>query len=304
MREFSLDLRLVQQFLAVAELLSFRKAAQRMHMAQPPLSQAIMRLENLLGTQLFDRTPPGVRLTHAGEVFKLEAARLLNQAAGAVDRTQRAGRGELGSLHIGFIGPAMFALLPKVIRAFRERHAGVTLHLHEGSSIEVAALLAADSVDIGFLMPPGPFAADVVVEDIVLDTLVAVLPAGHRLAARRRLKLEALADDDFVLFSARGVPGLRAKIVGLCAQAGFEPRTVQEAVQISTVLGLVAGGLGVSIVPASVRAMAPHGVLYKTLAGEAQALRVSIGAAYRAGRLSGAAQAFLATARELASGVP
>jgi DNA-binding transcriptional LysR family regulator len=300
MSELSLDLRLVQQFLAVADLLSFRKAAERMHMAQPPLSQAIMRLEGLIGTQLFDRTPPGVRLTHAGEVFKVEAVRLLNQATSAVDRTQRAGRGESGSLHIGFIGPAMFAFLPKVIREFRKLHPGVALHLHEGSSIEVAALLNADSLDLGFLLPPGPFADDVVVTEIVTDYLIAVLPTGHRLSAQHDVKLEDLAGDDFVLFSAKGVPALRAKIIALCLQAGFEPNIVQEAVQTPTVLGLVAGGLGVSLVPSSVRALASQGVLYKSISGDADALRVSIGVAYREGLLSRAAHAFLTTATQIA----
>lgn len=301
-RSASLDLRMVQQFLAVAELLSFRKAAEQMHMAQPPLSQAIMRLEGLLQTQLFERSSRGVRLTPAGEVFKLEAVRLLNQAGRAMERTQQAGRGEVGSVHVAFIGPTMFALLPKVILAFQEGFAGVELHLHEGSSIEVARLLDSESVDIGFLLMPTAFESDVMVEEIVVDTLTVALPAGHRLRARRRIALEELADDTFVLFSAKGVPGLRSKIVGLCEQAGFAPRIVQEAVQITTVLGLVAGGLGVSLLPGSVRALAPAGVIYKPIVADPALLRVRICAAYRKGKLSAAAQAFLATARMCAPG--
>jgi DNA-binding transcriptional LysR family regulator len=296
-RASNLDLRMVQQFLAVAETLSFRKAAEQMHMAQPPLSQAIMRLETLLETRLFERSPRGVRLTPAGEVFKMEAVRLLNQANRALERTQRAGRGELGAVHVGFIGPAMFALLPKVILSFRQRFAGVELILHEGSSVQVAGMINSDTVDIGFLVAPAELESGVVTEQIVVDTLTAALPAGHRLRSAPHIRLEELADDAFVLFSAQGVPTLSSRIAALCRQAGFEPRIVQEAVQISTVLGLVAGGLGVSILPGSINALATTGVVCKPIIADAQLLRVKISAAYRSDKLSDAAQAFLMTAR-------
>jgi DNA-binding transcriptional LysR family regulator len=295
---------MVQQFLAVADLLSFRKAAERMHMAQPPLSQAIRRLESLLQARLFERSPRGVRLTPAGEVFKAEAVRLLNQASRAVERTQQAERGELGSVHVAFIGPAMIALLPNIILSFRQRHAGVELHLHEGSSVQVAHAIDTDTADIGFLMTPAVFETDVVVEEVVADELLAALPAGHRLRAQSQVRLEDLADDDFVMFSAQGVPGLHSRITALCRQAGFVPRTVQEAVQFPTVLGLVAAGLGVSIVPGAVRALATPGVVYKPVAADAELLRVSISAAYRRGRLGDAAQALLATARRHAYSTP
>lgn len=297
-RASHLDLRMVQQFLAVAEMLSFRKAAKQMHMAQPPLSQAIMRLEALLEVQLFERSPRGVRLTHAGEMFKVEAARLLNQANRAVERTRRAGRGELGTVHLGFIAPAMITLLPKVILAFRERHPGVQLALHEGSSKQVAAMINSDIVDVGFLVTPAELDPDVATEVAVVDTLVAVLPAGHRLGSTASIRLGDLADESFVMLCAQGVPTLSTRIVGLCRQAGFEPRIVQEAVQISTVLGLAAGGLGVSILPGSIVELATHdAVVFKPIAGDTEALRVKICAAYRTDQLSEAAQAFLATAR-------
>jgi len=301
-RASSLDLRMVQQFLAVAEHLSFRKAAEQMHMAQPPLSQAIMRLEGLLETRLFERSPRGVRLTPAGAVFRQEARRLVNQADRAVEHTRRAGRGELGSVDVAFIGPAMFAFLPRIIQAFQARHPGVDLRLHEGSSIQVAKLLETETADIGFLIPPAAVEADIVLEDIAQDTLTAVLPAGHRLRERAEVGLRELAGDTFVLFSSRGVPGLRSRLDDLCRRAGFEPRIVQEAVQFSTVLGLVAGGLGVSLLPGSVRALAPAGVVYKPIAADPALLRVAISAAYRRDRLGEAAQAFLATAREYADG--
>jgi DNA-binding transcriptional LysR family regulator len=293
----SLDLRLVQQFLAVAQFLSFRKAAEHMHMAQPPLSQAIMRLEGILRTRLFERSPRGVSLTPAGEVFKVEAERLLQQADRAVERTQEAGRGQSGNVHVAFIAPAMFSFLPKVILAFREKFPSIDLHLHESSSVQVARLLDAHSVDIGFLIGPATFESDIVLENIVADELIAVLPAGHRLRAEAQIGLEELAKDDFVLFSEKGVPALRSKIVDLCRRAGFEPCIVQEAVHIPTVLGLVAGGLGVSLMPGSVRALAPASVVCKTIRAEPGSLRIHISAAYRKEKLSDPAHTFMETAR-------
>jgi DNA-binding transcriptional LysR family regulator len=191
----------------------------------------------------------------------------------------------------------MVALLPKVILAFRERFAGVELALHEGSSMQVAGMINSDIVDIGFLVTPADLEADVATEVIVVDTLVAVLPAGHRLSGQPCIRLEELADDAFVLFSAQGVPTLSSRIAALCRQAGFEPRIVQEAVQISTVLGLVAGGLGVSILPGSISTLATGAVVCKPILADADLLRVRICAAYRRDRLSDAAQAFLMTAR-------
>lgn len=294
-----LDLLMVQRFLVVAEMLSFRKAAEQMHMAQPPLSQAIMRLEALLEARLFERSPRGVRLTHAGEMFKVEAERLLNQANRAVERTRRAGRGELGTVHLGFIAPAMIALLPKVILAFRQRHPRVELALHEGSSKQVAGMINSDIVDIGFLVAPAELEPDVVTEVAMVDTLIVVLPAGHQLSSMASIRLEDLADESFVMLCAQGVPTLSTRIAGLCRQAGFEPRIVQEAVQISTVLGLVAGGLGVSILPGSIAGLAGQDALvFRPIVGDTEALRVKICAAYRTDHLSEAAQAFLATARQ------
>lgn len=296
-RASSLDLRLVHQFLAVAEALSFRKAAEQMHMAQPPLSQAIRRLETLLDVRLFDRSARGVRLTAAGVAFKEEAVRLLNQAERAMERTQRAARGESGALHVAFIGPAMFALLPRVILAYRERFPGVMLTLHEGSSMQVAAMLRAGSVDLGFLVPPTDLGEDILVETVAMDRLVVVLPVGHRLAREAHVRLQALEQESFVMFSAQGVPTLSSRIAALCRNAGFEPRVAQEAVQISTVLGLVAGGLGISLLPGAVASLIPAGVLCLPIVADDAGLEVRLCAAYRPAGLSLTAQRFLDLAR-------
>lgn len=297
-RASSLDLRMVHQFLTVADTLSFRKAAEQMHMAQPPLSQAIRRLEALLEAQLFERSARGVRLTPAGAVFQEEAQRLLSQADRAMDRTLRAARGELGSVNVGFIGPAMFALLPKVIRTFREQFPGVELTLHEGSSKQVAAMLLAGTVDAGFLVPPTELDADIAVETLVTDILTAVLPAGHRLASEAAIRLESLADESFVMFSAEGVPTLSSRISALCRQAGFEPRIAQEAVQISTLMGLVAGGVGISLLPGAVATLIPASIICRPILADARLLEVRMCAAYRPDGLSEAARRLLDIARD------
>lgn len=296
-RASSLDLRMVQQFLTVANTLSFRKAAEQMHMAQPPLSQAIKRLEGLLEARLFERSARGVRLTPAGEVFRDEARRLLSQAERAMDRTRRAARGELGSVHVGFIGPAMFALLPKVIRTFREQFPEVELTLHEGSSMQVTAMLLGGTVDVGFLVPPAELDDGIAVDTLVTDVLTVVLPAGHRLGSQAAVRLEALAGEPFVMFSAQGVPTLSSRIAALCRQAGFEPRIAQEAVQISTVMGLVAGGVGISLLPGAVATLIPAGVICRPILADPRLLEVRLCAAYRPEGLSEAARRFLDIAR-------
>ncbi|MFC4274561.1 LysR family transcriptional regulator [Achromobacter aloeverae] len=299
-RASSLDLRMVHQFLTVAHTLSFRKAAEQMHMAQPPLSQAIKRLESLLEARLFERSARGVRLTPAGEVFRDEATRLLRQAERAVDRTRRADRGELGSVHVGFIGPAMFALLPRLIRTFRERFPGVDVTLHEGSSMQVAAMLLDGTVDVGFLVPPTDLDDDIAVDTLVTDVLAVVLPAGHRLGGEAAVRLASLADESFVMFSAQGVPTLSSRVAALCRQAGFEPRIAQEAVQISTVMGLVAGGVGISLLPGAVSTLIPAGVVCRPILADPSLLEVRICVAYRPDGLNEAARQFLGIARDRA----
>lgn len=296
-----LDLRMVQQFLAVAELRSFRKAAERMHMAQPPLSQAIIRLEALLDTKLFLRTPQGVLMTPAGEMFEIEARRLMHQAATAVQRTRSTAAGESGTVRLAFISPAVFALLGRLLTSFRQQFPAVTLQFTEGSSLEVARLINRDAVDMGFLVTPAALERDVATEVIFRDSLVAVLPVAHALASRPSIALEELADDAFVLLSATGVPTLSGQAIHLCRAAGFEPRVTQEAVQIATVVGLVAAGLGVSLLPQSVSSLATKGVVFVEIEEAGALAQVALSVAFRRENLSSATHTLLEAVQEAAA---
>jgi DNA-binding transcriptional LysR family regulator len=247
------ELRHLRYFLAVAEHLHFGRAAETLGIRQPPLSQQIQALEAELGVALFDRSARQVRLTAAGEAFRPDAQRAVDHAGAATRAAQRASRGETGHLVVGFVGSAALTVLPPLLRAFRDRYPDVTLDLRELTTAEQAGQLRAGRLDIGLLRPPvpEPHADGLHVESVGRERLVAALPAGHRLARTRGIALVRLAHEPFVLFPRRLGPGLRDQIDDYCRSAGFTPTVVQEAVQMQTILGLVAAGLGVSLVPSS-----------------------------------------------------
>jgi len=232
-------------------------------MAQPPLSQQIGRLEEMLGCALFTRRPR-VALTPAGEVLLGVARRSLAQVAQGMETTRRAGRGEAGVLTVGFAASVMLAPLPAVIRAFRDRHPGVELRLRELSTSAQVQALADGTIDLGFLREPAPDPG-IASESLVREPFVAVLPPAHPLAGRRGIPLDALAEEPFVHFPREVAPTLHDQVMALCRQAGFAPRVVQVAQEWLTIVGLVEAGLGVSLAPASFRRLRWGGVRYLPL---------------------------------------
>jgi len=275
------ELRHLRYFVAVAEELSFTRAAERLHIAQPPLSTQIRRLEDELGVALFDRSRRAIRLTDAGEVLLGEARRLLAQVEQALKATRNAGVGETGRLTIGFVPSASTTALPEHLRAFRTRYPGVELFLRELPPDQLIAQLHAGALDLCFLYLPFD---DERLERVVVarEPLVAALPADHPLAGGRgALPVAALRAEPFVLPARHHMPGLNARVLDACRRAGFEPQPVQEDVWLmQTSLGLVAAGLGVALVPASVRRLNRTGVAFRPLrdAGE----EVELGAFWRA----------------------
>jgi DNA-binding transcriptional LysR family regulator len=233
------------------------------HIVQPALSRQIRALEQELGVRLFDRDRRGVALTPAGAVFLEEARGLLEHVARAVEAAQRADRGELGSLRIGYV-PAMVSTgLPEMVRRFRERYADVDVRLQEMTpAMQVEALLR-ERVDVGFVRGPvhEPALATVTVLE---EPLLAALPSGHRLGRNKRLRVAMLAGEPFVLQARSLGPGSHDQILAICRSAGFSPRVVQEGSQ-AEVASLVASGAGVAIVPASLRAIRRAGVVYRPL---------------------------------------
>lgn len=294
-----MELRQLRYFVAVAEELHFRRAAQRLHIAQPPLSQQIQKLERELGVELFRRTNRRVELTDAGRVFLEEARRTLTNAGHAVDAVRSAARGEVGWLRLGFVGSVSYDLLPRLLSEFRERYPGVQMELRQLTTEEQMEALEKGDIELGIARELEP-ANGLTIVPLLRERLFAALPAGHSLASREEVGLTELAEDSFITVPRREVPRLYDNFVYLCRAAGFDPKITQEALQYPTILGLVSAGLGVAIVPAVVQTFRKTGVAYLPLTDEAAVSNISF--AYRSGRDSPVLSAFLEMAYEVTRG--
>jgi DNA-binding transcriptional LysR family regulator len=262
-----MELRHLRYFVAVAEELHFSRAAERLHISQPPLSQQIRQFEDELGVALFTRTRRSVRLTDAGRVILEDARRTLAQAAKIVLDARRAAQGEAGVLRLGFSGAAPYTTLPALLRAFRLQFPDIALSLFERSSEEQIELLASSVIDAGLIrLPVTNLPPSLVVRSIVREPLMVALSRGHRLARQRSVLVGALAHEPFIMFPRHVAPGLFDTIDQLCRAAGFILTVGQEAVQIQTIVSLVSAGLGVAIVPASLRNLQRARVVYRPLA--------------------------------------
>lgn len=252
------ELRHLRYFVAVAEELHFGRAAVRLRMAQPPLSQQIRQLEAMIGTPLFVRTSRSVALTPAGEAYLDRCRRVLATVADDVHEAGRIGRGEQGRFDIGFVSSAIQLGLAGPIRRFRERHPAVHLRLHEAYTSHIVDRLLNGEVDLGVVRDADD--DDLVGVTFATESFVAVLPADHPHAGDRAISAAVLRDDPFVFFPR--VAGERAYQRNLrpCLEAGYTPRIVQDATSWATVAHLVAAGLGVTIAPASVSAVVPASV--------------------------------------------
>jgi DNA-binding transcriptional LysR family regulator len=268
MSEPLIELRLWRQFVAVAATLHFGRAARALHMTQPPLTQAIAQLERLLGARLFERTKRSVQLTPAGEVLLPQARELLARAQALPPQARAAAGGELGRLRIGFVSTVGFALLPHWLRAFRARHPQVQMELVEATGDVQIEALARGDIDAGFMLHSPGFAPEGLAHrQVAHEPLVLALPEAHPMAAATRLALSAVLAEPLVLFPRRIVPSLHDAIFGMYHAAGREPRLVQEAIQMQTIVNLVSAGLGLAWVPASVREFQRSGVVYRQLGG-------------------------------------
>lgn len=291
-----MELRHLRYFLAVAEELSFTRAAERLHMAQPPLGQQIRQLEKELGVELFHRTKRRVRLTEVGEVFLGEAYLALEQVERAAEAARRADRGETGKLSVGFVGSAAYDVLPEILKAFRERYPAVEITLEELTTAQQVRALGERRIEVGFVRPPVE-EEGLAVKTVLREPLVAVLPADHRLSERANLPLSVLKDESFVMSPRRLGPSFYDRIVGACREAGFSPRVVQEAIQMQTIIGMVAAGIGVAIVPSSESNLARKGVVYKPIRGEG--LEVELAAVWASEDSSPTLREFLKVVEEI-----
>lgn len=262
-----MELRHLRYFIAVAEELHFGRAAEMLGISQPPLSQQIQALEIELGARLFERTNRRVELSEAGRLFLDEARLVLAQVDKAADVARRAQLGEIGELKIGFTASAPFtSSIPQAIFAFRQAFPSVHLSLQEMSSKEVAERLEEQSMHVG-IMRPLPLPDSLIAVELLREPLVAIIRSDHPLAvgSDKGLYLKTLAAEPFVFFPRSYGSGLYAQLLDLAREAGFSPLITQEAGEAMTIIGLVAAGLGVTVLPASYQRMRIDGVVYRTL---------------------------------------
>ena len=257
-----IELRHLRYFLAVAETLHFSKAAERLGIAQPPLSQQIKRLEELVGHRLFDRTTRGVKLTLAGQLLAQRAAGTLEKVHDDLAQVRRLGRGEEGTLTIGFSGSVMFTNLPAAIETYRRRYPKVELRLREFVTAAQIAHLLDETLDVAFLRD-GDSTGGIAMTTVLTEAYVAVLPAAHPLARKAALRINDLRDQPFIFFARRMGPLAFDRTMACCERAGFHPNIVQEAPQWPTLVRLVAAGLGVSLAPACVANVGLLGAVYR-----------------------------------------
>ncbi len=260
----NIDLRHLRYFLAVAEELHFGRAAMRLHMAQPPLSQRIRRLEEEIGCPLFLRSSRSVKLTPAGKSLVERARRTLQKVDDDLDAVRSVARGEVGVLKIGFVGSAMLTPLPAILDKYRRLYSRVQLHLNEFHTGQLIDALREGSVDVALARDAGPM-KDFQLEHAFIEPFVAVIPKKHPLAGRRTIPISRLRDEPFVWFPRSAGNYAWENAIGLLEQHGFHPKIVQEAPQWLTLVRLVGAGLGITIGPAAVTQIVSRDVVCRKL---------------------------------------
>ena len=292
-----MELRQLKSFVVVAEEMNVGRAATRLHLTQPSLSRQIAALEHDLGVELFARVKRRFVLTSAGETFLADAQDLLRRSDEAVRTAQRTHRGELGTLRLRFVQSATHEALPRILRTFREAYPDVVLDLETLTTIRQTEALRDGRIDVGLLRPSAPavgltpypgkgaragsttvveLAPGLASRVVSSDPLAVVLPAGHRLAKRKRLRLAELAEEPFVFYARASGPAVYDTIVGFCRAAGFTPRIDQEAADVQTIVSLVAAGLGVSLLIGPTPPSNPDAVVYRELSDDLPPWQLSV----------------------------
>jgi DNA-binding transcriptional LysR family regulator len=295
----NIELRQLRYFIAVAEESHFGRAAVRLHMTQPPLSQTIQSLEAALGTPLFARTKRSVALTPAGIALLPEARRILQQANALPNLARRAASGESGLLSLSFVSSADYSVLPPLLREFRERYPLVQIDLREATTDVQLEDLMQGRIDAGLLIPPlhDKARAELDYVTVLSEPLILAVPQGLKaLRGKKSTSLKAVADMPLIIFPRRIAPAFHDAIVGCFRDAGLTPRIGQEAIQMQTIVGLVSAGMGIALVPQSVSNLKRPGVEYKSLSNKT--VSVETGLAWRRDNLSPVLRTFLELLRK------
>jgi DNA-binding transcriptional LysR family regulator len=299
-----LELRYLQYFIAVADELSFSRAAEREGLSQSRLSQQIKLLESELEVKLFNRSKHPIQLTDAGQAFLEEARSTLIQLEQAVRQTQRIHLGEMGNLTIGFTSSIANSVLPDILRTFRGQASAIKLILKEEKSGSLLPKLLDGHVDIIFFYQYQEDLndGDLTFMAIEQESLVLVLPKMHPLTNKSKIQVSDLVDEEFIMPLHQVQSGLAEQIYILCSQAGFVPNVAQEAIFMVTILGMVAGGMGISILPSSVQSLQRDGVVYRPILE--QTTMTQLTAAWQRNNSSAILQHFLDIARAVSTHHP
>jgi len=266
-----MELRHLRYFLVVADEGHFTRAAERLGMQQPPLSQQIRALEQELGFSLFRRHPKGADLTPAGATFLAEARAILDNVDQAAVRGRRVANGSAGAIAVGFTSSAAaHSLIPKIVRAYRAAWPDVSIDFKEGNAAELTEAIAEGKLHLGFVRLPVGSPPGIVYQRLVEEEMLLVLPTGHALLTGQDqgqdglplISLASLRDERFILVRRRGASGMYANLIGACERAGFTPQIAVEVDRMLTNIGLVAAGVGISAVPASMRGFHADSVVY------------------------------------------
>lgn len=275
-----MDFRHLRQFVVLAETLNFRKAAEKLHMSQPPLSVSIRKLETELGVELFHRGKDGVRLTKSGEAALQNARRALFHAGEFIQSARAASKGERGVLRIGFVGSATRSILPAVVPAFRQRYPGIQLILRESRSTQIVDALANGKLDVGILRIPVPTRTQLRMQTLQTENLLLAVPRNHPLAGTATVRMADLRQQDFIFYT-EDAPGLRMAALHACEAHGYTPRITQEAVQVATLISLVEAGLGIALLPSVSRNTHSDRLVWKTISDFPDSASIGIALAWR-----------------------
>jgi DNA-binding transcriptional LysR family regulator len=271
-----MDLRQLRYFIAVAEEKSFSRAAKRLHVSQPPLSTHVKSLERSLGVRLLDRNNRGAVLTPAGRMFYDEVRSVFRRLEQACIKARNAGQGDVGTLSVGFVSIADYGILPPALKRFRERFPNVDVELHELTTDAQIEEIRAGRLHLGIALGPVD-EADLAFETVLLERLLLAVPTARRLfKAEGSVRLKAVSGESFIIPPRDVAPGLFDVIVGECRANGFAPRISQHARQMQTVIGLVASGMGIALVPSSVKNLKRAGVQYRALRGSTASVELGL----------------------------
>jgi DNA-binding transcriptional LysR family regulator len=273
--------RMLEQFVVLTREQHFGRAAAALSMTQPPLSQAIQRLERGLGVDLLQREAHGVSLTAAGAAFAEDAQRLLDAQAAAIDRAHRIAGGVEGTLRLGFVNSQSYSFLPKLLRRVAQRLPGLQLHLRQNNSATLCEMVKTGSLDLAIIRTPVEGLEQLAVHELHREHLVVALPEGHRLAGRASVPLYELADDAFALPNPVVMPTFAEQVRSACLHAGFTPKIGGQADDLQCVLSYTTAGVCVSLLPSQMGMTDTQHVVFRPVEGPARDLESAVVAVHR-----------------------